>query len=330
MHNNIMAAGSRDRPPMLATGRYAQWRSRFLRYINTRPNGDALRKCILKGPYTSTTITTPVVPTTEDSPAVPEQTIVEIVMNMTPKNIAHFESEKEAIHLILTGIRDEIYSTVDACQTAQEMWEAIERLQQVNELRAKRMAKNANPLALVATAQTLQDPYYKCKKMKLSQDMQLIQKLRHDQKRMKKVFEVMSEGTWYPKDSGFELTAFSDADLAGCLDTRKALLEGDHSLGDKLIRWVGWGQLADKVYESLPENGLSILSEDSHKVVRLGINPMIQPEPEDLPKDNPKLEIAVLRYVVPTGRVIATVSIKVPTGRYIVPAGYIISPSRVT
>ncbi|GJU29785.1 ALP1-like protein [Tanacetum coccineum] len=32
----------------------------------------------------------------------------------------------------------------------------------------------------------------KCKKMKLSQDMQLIQKLHHDQKRMKKVFEVMS------------------------------------------------------------------------------------------------------------------------------------------
>nr|GEV91395.1 hypothetical protein [Tanacetum cinerariifolium] len=49
MHNNIMAAGSRDRPPMLATGRYAQWRSRFLRYIDTRPNGDALRKCILEG-----------------------------------------------------------------------------------------------------------------------------------------------------------------------------------------------------------------------------------------------------------------------------------------
>ncbi|GJY98558.1 hypothetical protein Tco_0515468 [Tanacetum coccineum] len=59
MHNNIMAAGSRDRPPMLATGRYAQWRSRFLRYIDTRPNGDALRKCILKGPYTPTIVTTP-------------------------------------------------------------------------------------------------------------------------------------------------------------------------------------------------------------------------------------------------------------------------------
>ncbi|GJU49784.1 retrovirus-related pol polyprotein from transposon TNT 1-94 [Tanacetum coccineum] len=42
-----------------------------------------------------------------------------------------------------------------------------------------------------------------------------------------------------------------------------------------------------------PQNGTN--AEDiSHKVVRLGINPMIQPEPEDLPKDNPKLEIAVL------------------------------------
>ncbi|GJZ77947.1 hypothetical protein Tco_0642619 [Tanacetum coccineum] len=67
MHNNIMAAGSRDRPPMLATGRYAQWRSRFLRYIDTRPNGDALRKCILTGPYIPTMVTTPAVPATEDA-----------------------------------------------------------------------------------------------------------------------------------------------------------------------------------------------------------------------------------------------------------------------
>ncbi|GJT44350.1 hypothetical protein Tco_0953065 [Tanacetum coccineum] len=77
MHNNIMAAGSRDRPPMLATGRYAQWRSRFLRYIDTRPNGDALRKCILEGLYTPTTVVVPAVPATKNSPAVPEQTTVE-------------------------------------------------------------------------------------------------------------------------------------------------------------------------------------------------------------------------------------------------------------
>ncbi|GKF62743.1 hypothetical protein Tco_0182797 [Tanacetum coccineum] len=78
MHNNIMATGSRDRPQMLAPGRYAQWQSRFLRYIDTRPNGDALRKYILKDPYQLTIVTILTVPATDDSPAVPERTIVEI------------------------------------------------------------------------------------------------------------------------------------------------------------------------------------------------------------------------------------------------------------
>ncbi|GJR73932.1 hypothetical protein Tco_0086297 [Tanacetum coccineum] len=72
MHNNIMEAGSRDRPPMLAMGRYAQWQSRFLRYIDIRPNGDALRKCILEGPYQPNTVTIPAVPASENSTAVPE------------------------------------------------------------------------------------------------------------------------------------------------------------------------------------------------------------------------------------------------------------------
>nr|GEV49158.1 Gag-Pol polyprotein [Tanacetum cinerariifolium] len=202
MHNNIMAAGSRDRPPMLATGRYPQWRSRFLRYIDTRPNGEALRKYILSGPYKPTTILVQAVEATDDSPAIPEHMTVETPMKTSQENKAHFLLEKEAIHLILTGIGDEIYSTVDACQIAQEIWEVIERLQQgeslniqdpewsrfvtivkkqhkldevsyhklfdilkqyqneVNELRAERLARNANPLALTATAQANQDPYY--------------------------------------------------------------------------------------------------------------------------------------------------------------------------
>ncbi|GKE91118.1 hypothetical protein Tco_1572213, partial [Tanacetum coccineum] len=261
MHNNIMTAGSRGRPPMLAMGIYAQWRSRFLRYIDTRNNGDALRKCILEGPYTPSTVIIPAVPATKKSPLIIEQTTVETVLNMSPENKAHFESEKEAIHLILTGIGDEIYSIVDACKTAHEMWEAIERLQQgeslniqdvktnlfwefgkftshdgesiesyysrfyklmnemiknnlivgtmqvnvqflkqlqpewsrfvtivkqqhkldevsyhkffdilkqyqkeVNEIRDERIAKNANPLALIATAQPHQDPYYQTSK----------------------------------------------------------------------------------------------------------------------------------------------------------------------
>nr|GEV77488.1 ribonuclease H-like domain-containing protein [Tanacetum cinerariifolium] len=124
-----MAACSRDHLPMLAPGRYPQWRSRFLRYVDTRPNGEALRKCILSGPYKPTTVLVQAVDATEDSLAVPEHTTIETPMNMSPENKAHFLAEKEAIHLIWTGIGDDIYSTVDACQTAQEIWEAIERLQ---------------------------------------------------------------------------------------------------------------------------------------------------------------------------------------------------------
>ncbi|GJS80087.1 hypothetical protein Tco_0729968 [Tanacetum coccineum] len=64
MHNNIMAAGSKDRPPMLGPGRYSQWRSH------------------------------------------------------------------------------EIYSTVDACNTANEMWIAIERLQQGESLNVQDVKTN--------------------------------------------------------------------------------------------------------------------------------------------------------------------------------------------
>ncbi|GJR74677.1 hypothetical protein Tco_0087042, partial [Tanacetum coccineum] len=142
MHNNIMAAGLRDCPPMLATGRYAQWQSCFLRYIDTRPTGDALRKCILQGPYTPFTVTIPAVPATDDTPAFPERTAVETILNMSPKNKAHYESEKETIHLLLTGIGDEIYSTVDACKTAHEMWIAIKRLQQGESLNIQDVKTN--------------------------------------------------------------------------------------------------------------------------------------------------------------------------------------------
>ncbi|GKB31941.1 hypothetical protein Tco_0871342 [Tanacetum coccineum] len=45
-------------------------------------------------------------------------------------------------------------------------------------------------------------------------------------------------GIWYPKDSGFELTAFSDADHVGCIDTRKSTSGGIQFLGDKLVSWM--------------------------------------------------------------------------------------------
>nr|GEZ03394.1 hypothetical protein [Tanacetum cinerariifolium] len=115
------------------------------------PNDEALRKCILSGPYKPTTVLVQAVEATDDSLAIPEHTTVETPMTMSPENKAHFEAENEAIHLILTNIGDEIYLTIDACQTTQEIWEAIERLQQGESFniqdRDKDMQKN---LALIA------------------------------------------------------------------------------------------------------------------------------------------------------------------------------------
>nr|GFB11102.1 copia protein [Tanacetum cinerariifolium] len=43
---------------------------------------------------------------------------------------------------------------------------------------------------------------------------------------------------WYPKDTGFKLTAFSDLDHAGCLDSCKSTSGGIQFLGgDKLVSW---------------------------------------------------------------------------------------------
>ncbi|GKB39007.1 hypothetical protein Tco_0883949 [Tanacetum coccineum] len=49
---------------------------------------------------------------------------------------------------------------------------------------------------------------------------------------------AINMGLWYPNDSGFKLTAFLDADHAGCLDTRKRTSGGIQFLGDKLVSWI--------------------------------------------------------------------------------------------
>ncbi|KAI3770857.1 hypothetical protein L6452_02005 [Arctium lappa] len=51
-------------------------------------------------------------------------------------------------------------------------------------------------------------------------------------------------GLWYPKDSGFDLTGYSDSDFAGCKLDRKSTTGGCQLLGGKLILWMG-NQLLD-------------------------------------------------------------------------------------
>nr|GEV87091.1 copia protein [Tanacetum cinerariifolium] len=60
-------------------------------------------------------------------------------------------------------------------------------------------------------------------------------------KEVKRIFrylwETVNTCLWYTKDSGFELTGFSDADYAGCKDSFKSTSGGAQFLGEKLVRW---------------------------------------------------------------------------------------------
>ncbi|GJX84591.1 retrovirus-related pol polyprotein from transposon TNT 1-94 [Tanacetum coccineum] len=60
-------------------------------------------------------------------------------------------------------------------------------------------------------------------------------------KKVKRIFRYLW-GTinirlWYTKNSGFELTGFSDAEYAGCKDSFKSTAGGTQFLGEKLVSW---------------------------------------------------------------------------------------------
>nr|GEY44032.1 Gag-Pol polyprotein [Tanacetum cinerariifolium] len=178
LHNAIMEAGGNDRPPMLAPGRHE-------------------------------------VLISEGSLVTRSKTYMETYKNVSQDIHDQLNAEAEAVQIILTRIDNDIYSTVDACANACEMWKAIERLKQgesinvqdletnlywefrkftsqdewqrfvtlvkqsqelktvsyhklydilkqhhneVNEIRAERIARVANPLALVAKKQLVYHP----------------------------------------------------------------------------------------------------------------------------------------------------------------------------
>nr|GFA36858.1 hypothetical protein [Tanacetum cinerariifolium] len=87
---DIYAAGSESRPPMLNKENYVPWSFRLLRYAKSRPNGKLIHNSILNGPY---------------------------VKKMIPE-----PADDQAIQTILLGLPEDIYADVDSCETAQEIW----------------------------------------------------------------------------------------------------------------------------------------------------------------------------------------------------------------
>ncbi|GJS67233.1 hypothetical protein Tco_0681797 [Tanacetum coccineum] len=58
---------------------------------------------------------------------------------------------------------------------------------------------------------------------------------------VKRIFRYLKgtihRGLWYPKDSSIALTAFADANHAGCQDTRRSTSGSMQLLGDRLVSW---------------------------------------------------------------------------------------------
>nr|GEY87899.1 hypothetical protein [Tanacetum cinerariifolium] len=141
LHNAIMEAGSKDRPSMLAPGNYIQWKSRIKRYIDTKPNQELIHYCLENPPYELGWKEKAVLDS-EGNPTNSTKRVFETYTNVKQEIRDQLNAEAEAVQIILTGIDNDIYSTVDACPNACEMWKAIERLQQGESLNIQDVKTN--------------------------------------------------------------------------------------------------------------------------------------------------------------------------------------------
>nr|GFA55140.1 Gag-Pol polyprotein [Tanacetum cinerariifolium] len=107
LHNAIMEAGSKDRPPMLTPG----WKEKF-------------------------------VLDSEGNPTTTTEKVFETYKTVTQDIRDQLNAEAETVQIILTGIDNDIYSIVDACPNACEMWKAIERLKQGESINVQDLKTN--------------------------------------------------------------------------------------------------------------------------------------------------------------------------------------------
>ncbi|GJX52386.1 hypothetical protein Tco_0280755 [Tanacetum coccineum] len=114
---------------MLAPDNYVKWKSKIKRYINTKPNSELIHYCLQNPPYTYQWAEK-IVSVAEGSSETTTEMYMENYKNVSQDIRDQLNAKAEAVQIILTGIDNDIYSTVDACLNACEMWKAIERLKQ--------------------------------------------------------------------------------------------------------------------------------------------------------------------------------------------------------
>nr|GEU37097.1 hypothetical protein [Tanacetum cinerariifolium] len=175
---DIYATGSKSRPPMLNKENYVPWSSHLLRYAKSRPNRKLIHNTILNGPYVRRMIPEPGDVNHEVN--VTETFHMQTDDEVYEKELKQIEADDQAIQTILLGLPEDIYAAVDSCETAQEIWLRPEwnrhitivhqtkdmhtadytqlydflkyDQKEVDELKAERLAKTQDPLALMANS----------------------------------------------------------------------------------------------------------------------------------------------------------------------------------
>ncbi|GJT98102.1 hypothetical protein Tco_1093620 [Tanacetum coccineum] len=116
---DIYAAGSENRLPILNKENYVPWSFRHLCYAKSRPNGNLIYNSIIHGPYVRRINPEPGDQNREVSvnETFYEQTDNELI----EKELKQVEVDDQAIQTILLGLLEDIYAAIDSCETAQEI-----------------------------------------------------------------------------------------------------------------------------------------------------------------------------------------------------------------
>nr|GEY03980.1 hypothetical protein [Tanacetum cinerariifolium] len=155
---DIYAAGSESHPPMLNKENYVPWSSRLLRYAKSRPNGKLIHNSILNGPYVRRMIAEP--GDGERDVNVNETFHEQTDDELSERELKQIEADDQAIQTILLGLPEDIYAAVDNhsskdLHTADytQLYDFLKYNQkEVAELKAERLAKIQDPLALMANS----------------------------------------------------------------------------------------------------------------------------------------------------------------------------------
>nr|GEZ84414.1 hypothetical protein [Tanacetum cinerariifolium] len=123
---DIYAAGSESRPPMLNKENYVPWSSHLLRYAKSRPNGKLIHNSIMNGPYVRRMI--PELGDVNRKVTVTESFHVQTHDELTENELKQIEADDQAIQTILLGLSEDIYAVVYSCETAQEIWLRVQQM----------------------------------------------------------------------------------------------------------------------------------------------------------------------------------------------------------